>query len=69
MALEQAEVGIEELPADRDFVDFRIAGTRGGGEFRCAECGYGAIIQRELPACPMCGGTVWEVEQRRPRLQ
>jgi rubrerythrin len=30
------------------------------GEFRCAECGYGVVVQRVLPQCPMCGGTAWE---------
>ena len=37
-----------------------VAGSPAAGEFRCAECGYGAIVQRVLPQCPMCGGTVWE---------
>ena len=42
------------------FVDFAPAGAEGGGEFRCADCGYGVVVQRLLPPCPMCGGTVWE---------
>jgi len=45
---------------DSGFVDFAVAGTEVTGEFRCAECGYGAVVQRALPSCPMCGGTVWE---------
>jgi hypothetical protein len=45
---------------DTGFVEFAAAGSRAAGEFRCAECGYGAIVQRVLPQCPMCGGTVWE---------
>jgi rubrerythrin len=40
--------------------DLAVSGTAIAGEFRCADCGYGAIVQRELPQCPMCGGTVWE---------
>jgi len=31
-----------------------------------SDCGYGAVIRRALPACPMCGGTVWE--SRPPRF-
>jgi hypothetical protein len=45
---------------DIGFVDFAVAGTEVAGEFRCAECGYGAVVQRVLPSCPMCAGTVWE---------
>jgi len=53
-------------PADPGLVDFSVAGTHVSGEFRCAECGYGAVVQRTLPPCPMCGGTVWE--SRWPRV-
>ena len=45
---------------DAGFVEFGVAGSPAAGEFRCAECGYGAVVQRVLPQCPMCGGTVWE---------
>ena len=45
---------------EQGYVDFRSAGSLAAGEFRCAECGYGAIVHRELPPCPMCGGLVWE---------
>jgi rubrerythrin len=52
-------------------VDFEVAGTEVAGEFRCAECGYGAVVHRVLPPCPMCAGTVWEsrgpVPPRSPR--
>lgn len=30
------------------------------GEFHCSHCGYGVIVQRTLPRCPMCGGMEWE---------
>ena len=39
---------------------FYAAGCEAAGEFRCAECGYGAIVRRVLPPCPMCRGVVWE---------
>jgi rubrerythrin len=69
--VEQVGVRVEESTApslaaaetpldDSGFVDFAVAGTQVAGEFRCAECGYGAVVQRVLPPCPMCGGTVWE---------
>jgi rubrerythrin len=39
---------------------FIAAGSSVSGEFRCAECGYGAIVRTRLPACPMCHGLTWE---------
>ena len=43
-----------------DYVAFHTAGRRAAGEFHCSECGYGIVVQRLLPFCPMCGGVVWE---------
>ena len=57
---------IEATLDDAGFVDFAVTGTKISGEFRCSDCGYGAVVQRALPPCPMCGGTVWE--PRPPRL-
>ena len=55
---------IEEARAktleESGYVDFRATGDPAAGEFHCAECGYGVIVSRELPRCPMCSGTVWE---------
>lgn len=45
---------------DTGFVDFNVTGTEVSGDFRCTDCGYGAVVQRVLPPCPMCGGTIWE---------
>lgn len=42
------------------YVEFLVAGESAVGEFRCSECGYGVIVQRALPRCPMCGGEAWE---------
>ena len=47
------------------FVDYATAGTEISGDFRCADCGYGAVVHGALPPCPMCGGSVWE--NRGPR--
>ena len=69
--MEQVGVRAEEsaeasLPAtdvpldDAGFVDLVVAGTPVAGEFRCADCGYGAVVQRVLPQCPMCSGSIWE---------
>jgi hypothetical protein len=53
-------IAVEEgVPAD-GFVSFWEAGVSAKGEFHCAECSYGVIVTRELPVCPMCGGTAWE---------
>jgi hypothetical protein len=48
------------LPEFPDIADFAAAGSNASGEFRCAECGYGVIVQQVLPPCPMCQGSVWE---------
>jgi hypothetical protein len=45
---------------DSGFADFAVTGTDASGEFCCADCGYGAVVRRVLPPCPMCGGTIWE---------
>ena len=66
--------GVEKMPTapaaieldDSGFVDFVVTGTDSSGEFRCADCGYGAVVHRALPPCPMCGCTVWE--SRAPRI-
>ena len=50
---------------DDGFVEFALAGTRAKGEFRCTDCGYGAVIQRVLPVCPMCSGEIWEARPLR----
>jgi hypothetical protein len=56
-----APQALPEIPLDDPgFVEFALAGAEIAGEFRCADCGYGAVIQHVLPICPMCGGTVWE---------
>lgn len=39
---------------------FFTAGEAASGEFRCVGCGYGVVVRRLLPACPMCRGHVWE---------
>jgi rubrerythrin len=51
---------------DSGFAEFSLTGTAVSGEFRCSDCGYGAVIRRALPPCPMCGSTVWE--SRPPRV-
>lgn len=58
--MDQVGVQVEERLDDAGLVEFAIAGSPVAGEFRCAECGYGAVVQRVLPPCPMCGGAVWE---------
>ena len=42
------------------FVDFFMTGQPATGEFHCSECGYGVIVERELPRCPMWSSTGWE---------
>jgi rubrerythrin len=69
-AVQQVGVRIEESAGelrsitgmrldDSGFVDFIATGTQISGDFRCADCGYGAVVHGALPQCPMCAGTVW----------
>ena len=41
-------------------------GTRGAGEYRCLECGYGIVTFSLVPACPMCHGDDWQVGRSSP---
>ena len=34
-------------------------------ELWCARCGYGVVVRREPPECPLCRETYW---RERPRL-
>jgi hypothetical protein len=36
------------------------AGTRGAGDYRCLDCGYGIVTFGLLPTCPMCKGSTWK---------
>jgi rubrerythrin len=45
--------------------DATLPESDAAGEFRCADCGYGVIVQRVLPPCPMCRGAVWERRDSR----
>jgi hypothetical protein len=55
--MQDAEVG---PGTEGGYVVFWPAGQHVKGEFHCAECGYGVTVFRELPVCPMCGGSTWE---------
>ena len=48
------------------YVECLAAGEAAVGEYHCSECGYGVAVQRVLPLCPMCGGTVWEPSAAQP---
>jgi rubrerythrin len=66
MEMEEAERAAAEALEDTGYVELAAAGTEAVGEFRCAECGYGAIVHGRLPICPMCGGTSWEPSSWSP---
>ena len=55
--MQESEVG---AGTEGGYVAFWPAGVHVKGEFHCAECGYGVTVFRELPVCPMCGGSTWE---------
>lgn len=35
-------------------------------EFRCEQCGYGAVARIAPEFCPMCRGSVWMLAGLRP---
>jgi rubrerythrin len=49
-----------------DYVEFVVAGTSVVGAYHCSECGYGVTVHTELPRCPMCSGTTWELSDWSP---
>jgi rubrerythrin len=49
-----------------DYVEFVVAGTSVVGAYHCSTCGYGVTVHAELPQCPMCSGTVWELHDWSP---
>jgi rubrerythrin len=49
-----------------EYVEFVVAGTQAKGAYHCAECGYGITVHAELPRCPMCAGTTWELHDWSP---
>ena len=51
--------GIESFEA-AGYVEFVPAGQQAAGEYQCAECGYGVVVQQRLPLCPLCGCVSWE---------
>jgi rubrerythrin len=57
---EQAGEGATPGRYDPGYVEVAAAGVAAVGEFRCVGCGYGVIVHRALPSCPMCGGAAWE---------
>ena len=38
-------------------------------EYRCATCGYGIVVYRQAPSCPMCREARWEHVEWRPFSQ
>jgi rubrerythrin len=76
-AVEQVGVRVDESASeprsptqtkldDSGFLEFLAAGAQVAGEYRCADCGYGAVVHTTLPPCPMCGSTVWEARGPLP---
>ena len=54
------DVRVSRAAAPDEYVPFFETGEHAKGEFHCSECGYGVTVCRELPRCPMCGGSAWE---------
>jgi rubrerythrin len=36
-------------------------------ELFCGRCGYGIVVRREPPDCPMCRSTTWTTRPARAR--
>ena len=51
MAIDEVGEKVEELAEAVG----RLDPIRFVREFRCLSCGYGIVVNREPPQCPMCG--------------
>jgi lipopolysaccharide biosynthesis regulator YciM len=60
------DLGIPARKAGVGESDHVQSGTRGAGEYRCLECGYGIVTFSLVPACPMCHGSSWETARWSP---
>lgn len=60
--LDAVDPGVATAPAATS----HQAGEIGNGDYRCAECGYGIVVLRVLPTCPMCRGTEWVAREFVP---
>jgi rubrerythrin len=49
-----------------EYVQFVVTGTAVAGAYHCSQCGYGVTVHAELPQCPMCSGTTWELHDWSP---
>jgi hypothetical protein len=49
-----------------DPIELAPPGLHAKGEFRCTGCGYGVVVCRGLPRCPMCNEHIWEPIAWRP---
>ena len=61
--------GAREMHSVADDVALALTGRSGeaaNGDFRCAACGYGVVVLRSLPRCPMCAGQIWVASDRGP---
>ncbi|HXK13641.1 MAG TPA: hypothetical protein VNH45_03820 [Gaiellaceae bacterium] len=58
--------GQTEDTASGEYVEFVLAGTSAVGAYHCSTCGYGITVHGELPSCPMCHGTTWELHDWSP---
>ena len=68
MQVESASIG-GEVPGGDGLPMFFAAGRPAFGEFRCADCGYGVVVKRVLPQCPMCRGQAWEDPMTSPSMR
>jgi Zn finger protein HypA/HybF involved in hydrogenase expression len=50
----------EDDRAEDYHLPLSVAGERGKGAYRCAECSHGVTVHRVLPLCPLCSGSSWE---------
>jgi hypothetical protein len=60
--------------ADASEVERGMVAAEGGRkgkrvEYRCAACGYGIVVYRQPPGCPMCSEARWEHVEWRPFSQ
>jgi rubrerythrin len=68
MSIVESRESDPELVALVREADSRVAAGRKGkrAQYYCAACGYGIVVYRRPPGCPMCGEGRWEHVEWRP---
>jgi len=69
--LREGDPKLVALARETEDSEIAAGGGRKGkrAEYYCAACGYGIVVYRQPPSCPMCNEARWEHVEWRPFSQ